>query len=625
MKLSKNFQNVDGVKRAISDASRLLKPPPELTISEWADKYRILSSANAMAGKYRSSVVPYAVDPMNSICDPRTYRVSLMWGAQVGKTESLINNSIGYYIHQDPKSIIVMHPTLTDLGTWRETKLVPMLMDTPELDCRIAKPRGREGVNNANMKSFAGGFLYLVTAGSASNLRSKSAAIILCDEIDGYSDTGEGDPISLLWQRSATFGDQKKLIETSTPTIKGHSRIEEAFNAGDQRHFFIPCPHCGEFQTLKWKNVIWDKEADVHLTESARYECEECDQVINDGAKIGALRRGEWRASKPFRGHASFHLSELYSPFRKWSELVQSFLDKKRMGDIQSFVNVCLAETWEEDGVGIEESSLMARAKTYPAKVPMGALILTCAVDVQDDRVEICVEGWGKDSENWKICFNVIYGDLTKMSGDGSPWEQLDNYLSEKFKHESGAMMGISCTLIDSGGHFTSQVYKFTKPREVRRIYAIKGASTTTGPLIKRPRKSKVSAAKVWMINVFTAKQTVFSRLKIEKEGAGYIHFPKGEAGFDEEYYKQLTAEKLVSRFKDGKRKLVWVQTRRRNEALDLAVYNLAAVELLNPNYDKLKRDLIPHANEEVVESAPFERPSRTSRPRRNWAESWKS
>ena len=623
MKHSANYQNVDGVRARLTDAAKLLQPPPDLDISEWADRYRVLSSANALAGKYRTSVVPYAREPMNSICDPRTYRVSLMWGAQVGKTESLINNTIGYYIHQDPKSIIAMHPTLADLRTWSETKLGPMLADCPELERRVAKPRGREGVNNANMKSYPGGFLYLVTAGSASNLRSKSAPVILCDEIDGYKDTGEGDPINLLWQRSATFGDQKKLIETSTPTIKGHSRIEDAYQAGDQRKYFIPCPHCEESQPLKWSNVQWDKDKDgTHLTETARYECDHCNQPINDGQKIAALRRGEWIAERPFRGHASYHLSELYSPFRKWSELVQSFLDKKRSGDLQAFTNVCLAETWEEEGEGADESVLMSRVKTYPATVPAGAVVLTCAVDVQDDRLEAIVEGWAEGQQNWKIAFHSIYGDLTKLSGPDSPWLQLDDFLNERFEHESGVMLPIACTLIDSGGHFTPQVYKFCKPRESRRVYAIKGASVSNGPIISRPQKSTVNKATIWMINTYAAKQIIYARLKIEDEGAGYVHFPKGAPGFDPEYFKQLTAEKLVARYKEGKRKLQWVQTRKRNEALDLAVYNLAAIELLNPNYDRIKQNFTPQDGKTVVEPS-YKRPSRMARPKRDWVNTW--
>lgn len=268
------LSNVQGVQSVVSRSLKFLRPPVRMDISEWADQFRIIGVANATPGRWNTDNAPYQREPMNCMNDRRTRRVSLMWSAQVGKTESA-NNVIGYYIGQNPMSVILMQPTQSDLKTWQETKLTPLLEDTEQLKEVVAKPRGREGVNNQLMKSYPGGFLMFSWSGSPNTMRSRSAPIIICDEIDGYSVTEEGDPVQLLQQRSATFGDKAKLLEISTPTIKGFSRIEKAFNAGDQRYFFVPCPHCGEFQRLKWGQVEWSKDEEGNpLPETALYFCE---------------------------------------------------------------------------------------------------------------------------------------------------------------------------------------------------------------------------------------------------------------------------------------------------------------------------------------------------------------
>ncbi|MAI64818.1 MAG: terminase [Alteromonas sp.] len=579
-------QSQKNLANKLNSLKHYLKPPPKLTVSEWADEYRILSMGNAESGRWRTARAPYQKEPMDCMSDPDVFRVTLMWGAQLGKTET-INNGIGYHIHQNTSSQMMMHPTQGDLSTWLETKLNPLLTDTPEIAERVAKARGRDGVNNQRMKSYPGGFLMFAWSGSPNTMRGRSAPRIWCDEVDGYEVTQEGDPINLLWQRAATFGDQRQLVVTSTPTIKGFSRVEKSFDQGDQRQFYVPCPHCEEYQTLKWEQVTWQKNGEDHLPNTAIYACEHCGCEISDGHKQAMLKRGEWRAKKEFTGHASFHLSELYSPFRKWRDIATSFLEKKASGDLQSFVNVSLAETWEEEGSKLEHSLLYNRREHFKSPVPENAVVLTAAVDVQDDRFEIQIEGWGEGEENYKVDFFILRGDPSRPE----LWEKLDERLSERYQHESGTTLPIACTTIDSGGHYTEQVYRFVKRREVKRIYAIKGSSTAGAPIVGRPSKSNKGKINLFGIGTDTAKELIFKRLQINEPGSGYVHFPVNEA-FDEEWFEQLTAEKCVTRYKEGRPQRKWIKTRSRNEALDLSVYNLAALYILSPNFKVLSQKL---------------------------------
>lgn len=507
-----------------------------------------------------------------------------MMGAQTGKTDCLINNTIGYHIAHDPKSIMVMQPTLRDMQTWMEAKLNPMLDSTDVVRDRVAKARGREGVNNQQMKSFPGGFLMFSYSGSPNTMRGRSAPIILCDEIDGYEITTEGDQVQLLWQRAATFGDQRKLIETSTPTIKGVSKIEKAFEAGDQRRYWMPCPHCEQWQTLQWSQVTWDKDEEGHLPETARYICEHNKCTITDGDKSWMLRNGEWRADKPFKGHASFHLSELYSPWRRWEDIVQSFLDKKNANDLQSFINVSLAETWEEAGESVDQHVLAERREDYAAEVPDGVLVLTAGVDVQKDRIEVETVGWGADFESWGIDRTQLWGDPEETA----VWEDLDRYLLQQWTNPDGNQLGVACACVDSG-YLTSSVYKWVAPRAGRRIYAVKGVAGEGKPVVQKspkPRTPGKAPKTMFAVGVDGVKGSILSNLSRKEAGPGYCHFP---LNYPNEFFEQLTAEKRVTKYRKGFPYREWVKTRARNEALDIRVYAYAAISILNPIWHSFK------------------------------------
>lgn len=580
-----DLSNSVGVQSAIKGAFRYLKPPPKRLPSEWAEEKCRIPSGNAIPGPVRFANAPYQVEPLNMTVSPDCYRVSLMWGAQTGKSQTQLM-SIGFFIDQEPSSQMVMQPSQTDMGVWLNAKFDPMVSSTPSLEDKVAKARAREGVNNQNMKSYPGGYLMFAWSGSPSTMRGRSAPKIFPDETDGYARTAEGHPVGLLWQRAATFGDQRLLFESSTPTIKGESYIEEAFENGDQRRWFVECPDCGEDQFLKWSQVTWQKSEDgEHLPDTAMYCCEQCGSVWNDGQRHKAIRAGRWIGAKPFKGHASYHLPELASTFRKLKDIVISFLEKKANGDLQTFTNVSLAETWALEGDKQDPDALYARREHYAEEVPEGAYIVTAAVDVQDDRLEIQYEAWGAGEENWKIAYDILRGDLNKPE----IWKRLDASLDRKFKHESGLTLDVSGTVIDTGGHYTQDVYDYVKRRGYG-VFAIKGSSNQDAPIVGRPSKNNLGKINLFPLGVHKIKTTIMRRSRILETGAGYVHFPVSEE-FDKEWFDQYTSEELVTKYVKGVRKEVWNKTRPRNEAFDNSGYNYACLLILNPDFNQLKRE----------------------------------
>jgi len=497
-----------------------------------------------------------------------------------------------------------MQPSQSDLKTWLNAKFNPMIESTPSLKKKIATPRGRDGVNNQEMKSYPGGFLMFAWSGSPKTMRGRSAPKIYPDETDGYETTSEGHPIGLIWQRAATFGDQRLLFETSTPTTKHESYIEPAFEAGDQRRWYVACPHCDHPQYFKWGQVHWDKDKETgdHLPDTAGYTCEECGVIWDDSERFEAIRTAEakghgWKADKPFKGHASFHLPEMASTFRKMADIVQSFIDKKKQNDLQTFVNVSLAETWEEEGEKIDENLLYKRREHYAAPVPKGGLVLCCGVDVQDDRIEGEVIAYGLSGETWGIEEFIFHGD----PGKTELWKRLDEKLQVKYASESGEEMPIIATGVDTGGHYTDEAYKFVKA-STGRVYALKGSNQAGGPLVGRPSKRNKAKINLFLVGTDTAKTRIYRNLGIQEVGAGYCHFPQE---YDEEFFAQLTAEKRVTRYRKGFPYYEWIKTRPRNEALDRRVYAMAAFAILNPSLEIIKKKLEKQGSSDDSEKSP--------------------
>jgi len=598
-----DFGNQHGLNDVITKALQHLRPPPDLKPSEWAERNVYIPVGNAIPGLIRFDNAPYQREPLDMTENPECQRITLMWSAQVGKT-MLALCAQAYKIAQNPQSQIMMQPSQGDLSTWLETKFNPLVEANETLQELIAKPRGREGVNNQRMKSYPGGFIMFSWSGSPKTMRGRSAPLIVADEVDGYDKTQEGHPVSLLWQRAATFGDQRKLLEISTPTIKHASFIEDAFDAGDQRRFHVECLHCKHKQPLWWRNVTWTNDD----PSTAVYACEECGTAWTDAERYAAIRQGEWLAEREFKGHASYHLNELYSCFRKLSDVVQSFLEKKRNHDLQTFVNVSLAETWEEDGDGVDDHMLADRCEDWGEHVPDQVIALFAGVDVQDDRLEVEILGIGKDEETWSVDYHVLYGDPSS----NVLWDDLDGVLLGGYTKSDGSEMHLRATCIDSGGHHTQRVYQYCKMREAHRIYAIKGIAGSGRPLVGKPTKSNIGKVKLFPVGVDTAKQLVMSRLKIDEPGPGYCHFPQRS----DEYFKQLTAEKLVTRYQRGHAQRVWVNTRKRNEALDCRVYAWAAYGILAVNINRLS----PKTRSEKQKP---ERSQRVRPNRQNFVKGW--
>lgn len=603
----KNFSNLSGVLAADRQSAAALVPAKDMLPSAWAEGNIHIPLGNAIPGPISFENAPLQRGLLNCIKEPGIRRIDMMLGAQLGKT-TVIQCATGYFIAHEPKSQILAQPSEGDMLTFQETKLKPMLEANPSISKRMAKARGRQGVNNSRMISYVGGWLMFSWAGSPKTARGRSAPITQADEIDGMDATNEGDFLELLAQRSATFGDERLDIRSSTPVDLATSRIYKGWQAGDQRRWYVACPDCGELQFFKWENVHWngrqstgieDAEKDIgqeHEPDSARYACAACGSLWNDGQRIAAIRNAEkvgggWIAAKPFKGHASFHAPEMASTFRRLRDIVQSYIDKLAMDDLQSFVNVSLGWPYQA-GERIDPESLLARRELYAAQVPAGGVYLTAGVDMQMDRIELELVAWGEGEESWSVDYRVFWGD--PLAGD--VWDDLEGYLEETFVHESGALLKIEATCIDTGGTsgMTQAAYDWLKGKTGRRIFGIKGVGGWGRAVVEKPqrKKSGKNARKVdlFLVGTDEVKLVTQRRLAVAKPGPGHMHFP---ADRDEDWFKQLTAERLNVRYVKGQPVREWIKPdRARNEALDCRSYAYAALKIMNPSLRRLAERL---------------------------------
>ncbi len=620
------FSNPAGIERAARRAVSMFKPPPDLLPSQWAEENIRIPEGNAIPGKFRFANAPIQREPVDMFVDPDCYRVTLMWGAQIGKTFAALIVQ-GYAIDVRPRSQMMMQPSEADGQIWMETKFNSLVDASKGIASRLAKPRGREGVNNQRVKSYPGGYLMMAWAGSPRTMRGRSAPLIVCDEVDGYARLKEGHPVGLLWQRSATFGDDRFLFEISTPTITDASYIAEAYEAGDKRYFWIPCPHCEEFQVLRWENVSWigrlsknlddakeDLKTDDHEPMSAAYVCDHCGQPWNDGQRIAAIRKAEstgggWRAEKPFKGHASYHAWEAYSTMRNLGEIVRDYLDKLKSDDLQTFANVSLSQTYSVAGDQADPDALESRAEEFAAQVPMGGVYLTAGIDMQEDRLELEVVAWGEGEESWSVDYRVLWGD--PLAGD--VWNDLDDVLAGVYTHETGAPLPIMAACLDTGGSkgYTQCAYEYLRGKTGRRLFGIKGLPNFGRPIVEKMmrKQSGKNARKIDLfgVGVDEAKLIVMRRLAVEKPGPGYCHIPADRNAEDNghtlaEWCKQITAEKLVIHYVKGDPVRAWHKSdKARNEALDCRAYALAALKIMQPSLRRAKEKLLSHPRAAAV------------------------
>lgn len=572
------------------DLAKKWAPKAELTTSEWADRYRMLTTVtSAEPGPWRTDRAPYQRGIMDSINDADVEEVVIMASAQVGKTEFLLN-MVGYHIDYDPCPILYMLPNQKLIETFSKNRLAEMITASPQLREKVSDAKSRDSGNTIDEKSFPGGYISIVGANSPASLSSRPIRIVLADEVDRYpvSAGKEGDPITLATQRTKTFYNRKH-VKVSTPTIKDASRIEQDYNDSTMEQWNLPCPSCGEYQPMTWKQIKFDYEKtkdNEFVVKDVNHACKECGVLHSE--KEWKRGKGKWIAQKEHSYRRGFHLNQLVSPWSSWHDIVRQFLVADRDGSetLKVWTNTVLGETWEEKGEKLEEEALFDRCEEYGAEVPDEVKVLTAAVDVQDDRFEVEVIGWGAGKESWGIQYQPIHGDLRQPQ----VWKDLDEFLSRSWTKQDGQRLGIAITCMDSGGHFTQEVYRFCAPREHRRIYPIKGQGTQNGqylPLIAGNTRTQRERAMLFRLGVDEGKAKVFGGLKVQKLGPGYCHFPKGR-GYTFDYFRGLTAEKKQQRKKMGVAYFEWVKIRQRNEPFDIRVYNIAALEILNPNLDNI-------------------------------------
>lgn len=562
------------------------RPDPRLSVTEWADQYRFIGDRTGLAPeKWHTSTTPFSREIMDCL-GPRhpAKRVVVMAGTQITKTE-MGNNWLGFIMHQSPGPILILRPTLEDARRFSTQRLEPMLNATPVLRGLVKPSRSRDGGNTTTIKEFPGGVMFLVGSNSVTGLKSMPIRFLFCDEIDEYPGDvdGQGDPIALAEKRqSGPVHSRRKTFLASTPTVKGLSRIEKEFQKSDQRRFFIPCPHCANMDWIRWENIRYETDDNKRLIPGTiELVCVECGGLIQERYKLQGLPAGEWRPTAEGDGETvGFHLSALYSPLGwfPWEEAVKEFLAAQNdVMRLKTWVNTVLGETWEERGDSVDPDDLLSRAERYGGDVPTGVGILVASVDVQGDRLECQVKGYGASEESWLVAFTQFYGDPSQHA----VWDELDLFLRGTFTHENGQEVPITCTAVDSGGNHTEQVYQFCAVRGNRRIFAIKGGTDRGKPLVARPSRHNRYRIPLFVLCVDTGKETVYSRLKVLSPGPGYCHLPEW---VEPEYVAQLTAEKAVRTWKKGRGVVRdWVLTRQRNEALDLEVYCLAALNILGP------------------------------------------
>ena len=600
-----------------------LKPPPRLSLSEWAERHGRLYSG-AVFRPY-----PYQRDILDAMTDPMVHRITMIKSARVGYTQ-MLSAAIGYHIAQRPSQIMLVQPTTEDAEDYSKDTLEPM-GDWPILAGLLADVGAKKSANTIKRKSFPGGSLKVAGANSPRAFRRIDLDVILFDEIDGYPPSAgkEGDQVALGMKR-LTQSLHPLAIMGSTPTIDGQSKIQDAFEAGTQERYHVPCPQCGEYQPLRWGDgtgtgMRWTDDDPA----TAHYVCiNGC--VIEESSKLDMIEAGRWVAEKPFRGHRSFHIWSAYCPIpgASWPKLVAEFLEARQDTErLRTFVNTTLGECWRERGEAPDWQRLYDRREAWePGTVPKGGLFLTAGADVQRDRIEVSVWAWGRGKESWLIDHRILAGDPF----EAAVWRELSAFLDESYRHECGASLQIAQLAIDAGDGVTMEAVKQWTRAAGPRVMAIKGSSNWSEPILGLPRdadlnwrgKKLTNGVKLWPVGVSAAKSELYGWLRLirptaesgEPTPAGYVHLPQH---IGEEFCRQLVAEHRVTRGGKGKpRVTTWEKLRDRNEALDCRVYARAAA--CRHGIDRIQDSDWAHLEESVCAKAQQNTAYSTNTPRKN-------
>lgn len=561
-------------------AIQSLLPPEDLTVSQWAEKYRMLDGkTSALPGPWRNSMTPYLIGVMDALVDYETEEITLCKASQLGGTEAILN-ALGYIIQQDPSPTLVVYPSDVLAETVAKNRIVPMITASPAL-----RERWRELESKKLELQFDGMYLSLVGSNSPSNLASKAIRFLLLDEVDKYpgASNKEADPISLARERTKTFANRKIFI-TSTPTITtGH--VWKALQGCDvEKHYFVPCPHCGKMIELKWAQVKFpDGEGMSYAdrAEMATYVCQECDAIITDQHKTQVLRQGEWRVVKqnsPYHRKVGFWINTLYSPFVRFSDVVREFLASKDDPEkFQNFVNSWLAEPWEDTNLKTSADMVLERQTHLPELiVPSWAKLLTAGVDVQENCVYWTLRAWGNHIRSQ----NIAHGQAVSL-------EELERIMNLSYQREDGgAPMVVNLALIDSGDQ-TDMVYDFCAANSEWALPS-KGASTKMYTHYRMSKVNKPTSRAYGMdlvlVDTDKYKDMIAGRMrkKINEKGSWTVY-----AGCDREYAEQVTAEHKVNIRKGGRTVQVWVQKHSHgdNHYLDCEVYAMAAADIMDVRF----------------------------------------
>ena len=576
----------------------LFRPPARMTVSEWADKNRVLvSESSSEPGRWRTDRAPYQREIMDSFTQSGIWQIVIMSSAQSGKSECEIN-MLGYAIDNDPGPMLYIQPTDKVAEDYSKRRLQPMFNACPTLCDKVYKARSRDAMNTITMKTFPGGSLAIIGANSPSDLASKPVRYIFMDETDRFPASAgtEGDPQELAERRTETFRDNRKIVKTSTPTIKGKSRIESDYMSGTQEEWRTECPYCKQYSFIQFNDIHFTKterkmengETDYSIA-SVAWRCPSCHRET--GEYETKRLPAKWVSSNPKaieNGIRSFRLNAFMSPWSDWKDICWKFLRScKDPEKLKVFHNTVLGESWEmrfENGL---EEELYNRREHYEAEVPTGVLLLTMGMDTQDNRLEYEVVGWDRHGQSWGISRGVIPGRADAQA----VWDEVDDLLDREWKTKSGIGLRVLATFIDSGGHHTSSIYKECAKRQTKRIWPIKGEKGEGKPECYPMRRSggKTESTK-FMLGVDAGKEGIMYEAGIKEPGPRYMHFPLNyHAGYNREFFKGLISERMEIHRKNGKAQIVWEQFYERNEPLDCRNYARAAYRYFNWHFDELE------------------------------------
>ncbi len=593
---------IEDLNRVIKGAFILLKPPEKLHVDEWADKYRWISSESASeAGPWRTSRTPYSKDIMRAFTDPRVRIITIVAPSQVGKSEIQLN-CLGYIIDNAPGSTMYVHPDLGVARSFSRQRIDPMLNDCKRLREKIQTKKKSSNANTILQKSFPGGMLTIVGTESARALASTPVRYLIGDERDrwAFDVDGEGDPWELAEARQTTFYNAKAL-EASSPTVKGKSPIVKSFMQGTQAYWCHKCPECGEYHFILFEHIRYEtevKEIDnekIYKATILGFACPNCGVITPE--KVMKRQPQKWIEHNPEAyesGHVSFWISPFAHPWRPWRAVVDKFLKVKDDPlKLKTFVNTVLGQPFEDRGEIADEDTLLNRREDYGAELPEGVLALTCGVDTQDNRLEYEVVGHGYFGETWGIEKGYIMG----VPDTEEVWARLDDVLDHVYKFKNGKGLKILMTCIDSGGHYTQEVYEYCRERFEKNVVAIKGKGGDI-QYINLPKKVPIRGNKkkwTWLytLGVDAGKSTIMCNLKVQTAGPKYCHFPLG-GNYDVSYFKGLLSERLVCKKTSSGFKWYWekIPGHTRNEALDCRNYAMAAFKIKNPDLSAIERRL---------------------------------